>query len=181
MPGADQDARAAVMGIALLVPMIRFGPRYVRLAAGDTAWVDTAMDRDSRAAAALANSSARAGDTLFVWGFRPELFVYTGLRSASRFLDSQPLNGVPADRHLVDSRPVAAELAEANRRELVRSKPDVVMDGLGLYNPKLAIGAYPDLEGWMANYREVSRTPLTVIYRRVAADGSHRTSVAPQE
>jgi hypothetical protein len=163
--------RAAVIGITLLIPAARFGPRYLMLARDLAAgrehkWVDVAMDRDSSEAAAITRSIARPPDTLFVWGFRPELYVRTGLPAAARFLDSQPLTGVPADRHLVDSIPVAPELAAANRRELVRSRPAVILDGLGPYNPRLSIEAYPDLQRWLADYQPVARTHETVIYRR---------------
>ena len=161
-------ARLAVVGLALLVPLARFGPRYFH--AGDPSWVDTAMDRDSRGAAALVRAASRPSDTLFVWGFRPELYVYTGLPAATRFLDSQPLTGVPADRHLVDTTVVAPELAAVNRRELARTSPALVVDGLGLYNPKLAISNYPDLANWFSAYRELARSHATVIYGRCGAD-----------
>src|SRR5262249_42976484 len=149
-----------------------FGPRYFLLARDLAAgrpheWADVAMDRDSREAAALAGVLAKPGDTLLAWGFRPETYVYTGLVAASRFLDSQPLTGVPADRHLTDSTPVASELAALNRRELLASHPVLILDGLGPYNPQLSITAYPDLRGWLARYKEVARTRETVLYRVV--------------
>ena len=73
--------------------------------AGDGDWVDTAMDRDSREVAGLVRSlNGRAARIRFSCGdFVRRLYVYTGLPAASRFLDSQPVTGVPADRHLVDS------------------------------------------------------------------------------
>jgi len=123
------------------------------------------MDQDSRAAAQIVRETARPGDTLFVWGFRPDLFVYTGLPAATRFLDSQPLTGVPADRHLTQSAPVAAEFTRANRAELARARPAFVMDGLSLYNPALAMDRYADLRPWLAQYHEVARTRTIVIYR----------------
>ena len=58
--------------------------------------------------------------------------------------------------------------AAARRAELARSRPAFVADGLGLYNPQLAITNYPDLREWLAGYREVGRTGGTVIYGRVA-------------
>jgi hypothetical protein len=73
---------------------------------------------------------------------------------------------VPADRHLIDSTPVVPELALENRRELIRSHPALILDGLGSYNPKLSIQAYPDLRDWLANYRQVARTRATIIYQR---------------
>jgi len=154
------------VALLLLVPLVRFGPRYVWLASGRTDWADTAMDRDSRAAAALVRPLAQPGDTLFVWGFRPELYVYTGLPAAVGFLDSQPLTGVPADRHLTESTPVDAAGARAHREELARSSPTFVIDGLGLYNPRLALGGYADLRNWLARYREVARSGESIVYRR---------------
>ena len=165
--------RAAAIGLALLVPLGRFGPRYITLAADlaagrEHAWVDVAMDRDSREAAVLTRSlKAAPPDSLFVWGFRPELYVYTGLPAASRFLDSQPVTGVPADRHLFDSTSVIPELAATNRQELIRSRPTLILDGLGPYNPQLAIASYPDLQVWLADYRPAARTRNTIVYRRL--------------
>jgi hypothetical protein len=164
--------RAAVIGLALLIPAARFGPRYFLLA-GDLVtgreheWVDVAMDQDSREAGATARSIAKPPDTLFVWGFRPELYIYSGLPSASRFLDSQPVTGVPADRHLTDAKPVTPELATMNRQELTRTRPTLILDGLGPYNSKLSIASYPDLQNWLSAYKQVARTRATIIYQRV--------------
>jgi len=158
--------RRAVALALLLIPLARFGPRYVLLAAGRSGeWADTAMDRDSRQAAQLARRIAPPDAAVFVWGFRPEMYIYTGMPAAARFLDSQPLTGVPADRHLKQSAPLAPGLAAANRRELTRTHPGIIMDGLGPLNPRLAIGAYPDLHDWLARYRDVGRTGMTVIYK----------------
>ena len=164
--------RRRIIALALLlIPLVRFGPRYVWLAR-DLAegrphqWNDVAMDQDSRAAARLVRGVAHPGDTLFVWGFRPDLYVYTALPAATRFLDSQPLTGVPADRHLTQSAPVATGFAHANRVALTRSEPTFIMDGLSLYNPALAIDRYPDLQPWLARYREVGRSGMIIIYRR---------------
>ena len=155
----------------LLIPLIRFGPRYEMLArdliAGrQTGWTDLAMDQDSREAARVVRERAKPGDTLFVWGFRPELWVYTGLPAATRFLDCQALTGVPADRHLAQSQPaVAADFTRANRLELAHSRPTFIMDGLSAYNPKLAMSVYPELRPWLAHYGEVARTRMIVVYR----------------
>lgn len=162
--------RAMAAAALLLVPLARFGPRYGILARDlilgrPHQWTDLAMDRDSRRAAPLARQRSAAGDTLFVWGFRPELYVYTEMEAGTRFLDSQPLTGVPADRHLTQSQPVENERARAHRAELVRTRPSIVIDGLGPINPGLAISAYPDLREWLAQYEEVGRTGMTVIYR----------------
>jgi hypothetical protein len=102
---------------------------------------------------------------LLVWGYRPDIFAYTRMPAGSRFLDSQPLTGVLADRHLTSSDAAAPELAARNRQELIQTRPTWIVDGLGPLNPALAITNYPDLGEWLANYRKVSSTRYTIIYR----------------
>jgi hypothetical protein len=157
----------AVVWLLLLIPLIRFGPRYVELASDlahhrQTQWSDLALNQDSRA---VADRIGHEG-TLLVWGYRPDIFAYTRMPAGSRFLDSQPLTGVLADRHLTDSQGIAPELAAANRRELITTKPTWIVDGLGPLNPALAITNYPDLREWLAGYSEAARTRDSVIYRR---------------
>ncbi|MCU1234948.1 MAG: hypothetical protein JWP63_2915, partial [Candidatus Solibacter sp.] len=136
--------RVYALAALLLIPAVRFAPHYYTAARG-AAWRDTAMDQDSRAVASMVRGAAHAGDTLFVWGYRPEIYAYAHLPAASRFLDSQPLTGVPADRHLTQSVPVETEEARARRAELAKTRPEFIVDGLGGYNPRLAIGAFDDL------------------------------------
>jgi hypothetical protein len=154
------------VALLLLIPLTRFGPTYIR-ALTDAHWRDTAMDRDSRAAAAIVRTRARPGNTLFVWGYRPELYPYTRLPAGTMYLDSQMLTGVPADRHLTQSEPVETETPRTRREALVQTEPTFVIDGLGSYNPRLAITRYPDLRAWLSHYRQVARTYETVIYERV--------------
>jgi hypothetical protein len=163
-----------VVLVLLLAPLARFGPRYAVLAADLTAgrphqWSDIEMDADSRAAARILAPVAGPGDTLFVWGYRPDLYVYTRLPAATRFLESQMLSGVLADRHLFDTTPIPAPWTAAHRAELARTRPAFVVDGLKLYNPRLALDAYDDLRPWLAQYREVARTRGCVIYRIAGA------------
>jgi hypothetical protein len=157
--------RYIMLGL-LLIPLIRFGPRYVLLA-NDLAhgrpskWNDLALNQDSHAAA---DHIGKQG-TLLVWGYRPDVFAYNRMPAGSRFLDSQPLTGVLADRHLTSSQPIAPEWAERNRRELIASDPTWIVDGLGPLNPALAITNFPDLREWLRNYREVDRTRFSIVYR----------------
>jgi hypothetical protein len=160
----------AILAITLAVPAARFGPRYIQLAVESLrgqphAWADVAMDQESRRAAAWLSSQARQGETLFIWGYRPNIAAYTRMPIASRFWDSQPVTGVPADRHLSDSRPVAADWAQRNRGELARSMPAFVVDGLGAYNPALDIHRFEDLAQWLAGYCEAARIGKITIYR----------------
>jgi len=169
---ALMGTRGAFATLLLLIPLVRFAPAY-RTALTDPAWRDTAMDRDSRAAAALTLSLAKAGDTLFVWGYRPEIFVYTRMAAGTMYLDSQPLTGVPADRHLTQSEPIEREDPARRRAALTQTRPTFVLDGLGLYNPRLAIGQFADLREWFAQYSEVARSGQTAIYElRSAHAGS---------
>lgn len=158
--------------LLLLIPLIRFGPRYVELGADliqgkPHQWRDLAMEQDSRAAATLLSGPG----TLLVWGYRPEIYAISRKPAATRFLDSQPLTGVLADRHLTESRPTVPEIAKANRAELITTKPDWIVDGLGPYNPQLAITQFPDLKEWLANYHEVARTSGSIVYRRNSRSG----------
>jgi hypothetical protein len=129
-------------------------------------WNDLALDRDSREASQIALKNALPGGSLYVWGYRPEDYVYTGLRPATRFLDCQAMTGVPADRHLTQSEVVLTAGTQEAREDLARSRPDVLVDGLSLYNPALSMDHYPELRGWLAGYREVARTKGSIIYLR---------------
>lgn len=158
--------RRDFVALLLLIPLTRFGPDYLR-AIADPAWRDTAMDRDSRAAAAIVRRLAQPGDTLFVWGYRPELYPYTHLSAGTMYLDSQMLTGVPADRHLTQSTPIETEGPRKRREALAHTDPTFVLDGIGAYNPQLAITRYRDLRAWFSQYREVARTAETIIYERL--------------
>jgi hypothetical protein len=160
----------AVLAIAMLtmmVPLIRFGPRYAML----SNWNDLALDRDSREASRIALGIAPPNGSLYVWGYRPEDYVYTGLRPATRFLESQAMTGVPADRHLTQSTIVLTAGTHDAREELARSRPDVLIDGLSLYNPALSMDRYPELRAWLAGFREVARTKGSIVYIRPTTIG----------
>jgi hypothetical protein len=131
---------------------------------GFDGWADTAMNRDSREASRIIIDAARAGDTILVWGYRPDVLVYTRLPLGTPFLDSQPLTGVLADRHLRDSRATFEPLARENRRRIAATRPSFVADGLGPYNPTLGIERYADLAEWREQYRVLGRTAGSTIY-----------------
>lgn len=166
--------RAAIpIGLLLIIPLVRFGPRYVTLAADlvrgrESRWADIAMSQDSAEVSRLLSQTARPDDTLLVWGYRPDIFMRTRMPAGTPFLDSQPLTGVIADRHLTQSEASVPELAAANRDKLVRTMhPDYIVDGLGLFNPALAVTEYPDLKRWLDGYAVSGRTRNSLIYRRI--------------
>jgi hypothetical protein len=155
---------AALLPVLLLIPFFRFAPRYITLARHQT-WSDLAIDSDSREAGEELKSLARPGDTLFVWGFRPDIFIYSGLPAGTRFLESQPISGVLADRHLSSQTALAPEFTAPNRAELIASRPTWVIDGLGPYNPALALDRQAYLAGWLSRYQPVARTNFSILYR----------------
>ncbi len=167
-----QRLAAFFLAASLIVPVVRFGPHYFQLAFDNLVgrnprWIDATLDLDSQAAAHVIEQLAQPTDTLLVWGYRPDIYVYTRLTSDSRFWDSQPLTGVPADRHLHAKSPIYGGPAAQNRVELTHSHPTWLVDGLGPLNPQLAPSAFTDLRAWLANYRAVARTKLCIIYRRI--------------
>jgi hypothetical protein len=150
----------AIALLSMAVPLVRFGPRYFTWSTSG----DLAMDRDSQEASKIA--LGQGAKTLYVWGYRPEIYLYTKLLPATRYLDSQALTGVPADRHLTQSGVVMeAGTAEA-RAELARSRPDILIDGLSPFNPALSMDHYPELQSWLSGYRKIAHTKGTVIYVR---------------
>ena len=160
--------RGWLAAILLVIPLVRFGPRYVLRprADADPQWSDVAMDRESHRVADLLNRIRHPGDTLYVWGYRPDVFAYTGMPAASKFLDCQALTGVPADRHLGQSTPVLpSEVTAAARRELAQSRPDFIVGGLSQYNPALDLSRYPELKDWLSRYHEISRIRGMIVYQ----------------
>lgn len=150
------QALRLLIAVTLLVPAIRFS---------HISAPDTAMDRESFSAAQIIHAQARPGDTIFIWGYRPDVVAYTRLPVAARIWDSQPLTGVPANRHLSDGHSADPGWAAHNRSEIVSSRPTFLVDGLSLYNPLLDIHRYPELADWLMQYCPAGRTGLTVVYR----------------
>ena len=128
-------------------------------------WTDPAIDRGSRLIA------ERVRGSLFVWGYRPEIYFYCRCEPVSMYLSSQPLTGVPADIHLREARSVAPAEAAANRARLVtelkQHLPESIVDGLGPYNPALAMERYPELAALLReDYERAETVGMGIIYRR---------------
>jgi hypothetical protein len=104
----------------------------------------------------------QAGDRLLVWGYRPDVFVFSGLPAATRFLDSQPLNGVLADRHLTTSVATMDDFAKKYIGTV--GTPDIIVDGLGPSNPDLAADRFPALR--TDRFRVVGRTRASIVYAK---------------
>jgi hypothetical protein len=167
---ARRPVWVTLLVLALAVPAVRFGRVNLWLALGRSfAWRDTAIDADSRRVALDVARWTKPTDPIFVWGFRAEIYYYARRTGASRFLESQPLTGVLADRHLERSDPFRPEAAARHRRELAAElgehPPAVIVDGLGPYNPVLSIENYPELRPLLDRYQAAEATRGTRVYR----------------
>ena len=169
---APQRWRAALLAL-LAIPLLRFLPPSVQLAAETLqgrphASRDLALFEDSRHAAAFVAGSPVRERTALVWGYRPELYALAGLTPGTRFLDSQPLSGVIADRHLTDSRQTFPELSRDNRKALLATKPpEWILDGLGPINGQLAVfNRSTGLAPWGVLYDEAGRSATVIVYAR---------------
>jgi hypothetical protein len=112
-------------------------------------------------------------DYLFVWGYRPEIYFFSGLLPASRYLSTQPLTGVPADVHYFgdDYRSVLDEASTAvARRQLIRdlqvTRPKYIVDELGMFNADLSINSYPELSEFMSDYKATGAVARFMLYCR---------------
>jgi hypothetical protein len=157
---ARRDLWRWVLLAAVLIPIIRFTPRYVELIADDLrgephTWRDVSMDAESRQASQAILKFARPGDTIFVWGYRPNVVAYTRLPIAGQMWESQPVDMVPADRHLKLFEPLDAVWAARNQAKLTASRPTILVDGLSAYNPQLDIHTLPGLADWVKQYCKV--------------------------
>jgi len=158
--------RILVFGL-ILVPILRFGPRYVMVAAsGAAGWSDAALMRDSWQAAAVVRAWAHPTDKILVWGYRPDIVVWSGLPLATPYIDSQPLSGILADRHLTVSTPTFPALAADNLRALLLSPaPEILVDGLGRLNPTLSLENRQDLRSLLVRYERIGETSASIVYR----------------
>lgn len=148
--------RALVLAL-LLIPALRFAPQNLKLLAGDDSWDDLALFRDSRQIAATIRAQAKPGDTLFVWGYRPDIQALARLSSGTPYIESQPLDCVFADRHLRPSVPMRNQGCEERFRDFQRYTPTWFVDGLGPLNPQLRYEP--------PGYEVVERTSSAVLYR----------------
>ncbi len=153
--------RPALMLLLLLIPLIRFGPGYLRTAQNQPN-PDLALFEDTQRAARFLPK----GESLFIWGYRPELHVLTRAPLGTPYLESQPLTGVFADRHLISSQPSSLANTQAHLARLAATQPTWIADGLGPLNPNLAIDRNPALQPWLAHYQLIHTFPTIHIYRR---------------
>ncbi|HWO02947.1 MAG TPA: hypothetical protein VNS63_27140, partial [Blastocatellia bacterium] len=120
-------------------------------------------------------------DYLFVWGYRPEVYFWSGLLPASRYLSTQPLTGVPADVHYFGDEyrsllPQEATAAARSQllRDLEETRPKYIVDELGFFNSDLSIQSYPELQEFMTGYKPLGTTKRFFVYLRRDFSKRHR-------
>jgi hypothetical protein len=145
----------------LLIPAFRFAPRDVQLAMGNERWGDLNLFHDSEAIAKYLDDNAKPADTLFTWGYRPDIDALSRLKGGTPFLESQPITCVFADRHLTTNKPMTGLRCEERAKQLRESRPTWLVDGLGPSNPRLRLEAYYPLRG----YELVLRTSSAYLYK----------------
>ncbi|HKG22226.1 MAG TPA: glycosyltransferase family 39 protein [Blastocatellia bacterium] len=190
----------ALLALGFAFTLVRFHGRTAALASdllrkgkgeATTSWFHERLNREERMAAAavreysgdidlsglesLREASGPAGaveDYLFVWGYRPEIYYWSGLPPASRYLSSQPLTGVPADVHYFggEHRALLDETTTAEARaklvsDLKLHQPKYVVDELGFFNADLSLEDFPELREFMKKYKKLGATGRFLIYR----------------
>jgi hypothetical protein len=112
-------------------------------------------------------------DYLFVWGYRPEVYYWSGLIPASRFISIQPITGVPADVQYINGNSLSI-LSDSARQvalnqllsDLEETRPKYVVDEVGMFNSALQITSYPGIADFMRDYKQVEPTGRLMVYRR---------------
>jgi 4-amino-4-deoxy-L-arabinose transferase-like glycosyltransferase len=134
---------------------------------------DTLGPEGIRQGAPDARAIEDAADYLFVWGYRPEVYYWSGLLPASRYLSAQPLTGVPADAQYTNGehRSILEESSTAAARaqlisDLKETQPKYIIDELGFFNGDLAILEYPELKEYMGGYKAMGATGRFLVYIR---------------
>jgi hypothetical protein len=199
--GRELKARRVViaaLAAGFLFTLVRFHGRTIALAADwargaksemTQEWFHERLKREEQMAAASVRDAPGGGDGehragsdyLFVWGYRPEIYYWSGLLPASRYLSTQPLTGVPADVHYFgwEYRSLLDEAATEREREklladLQQTRPRYIIDELGFFNSELAIEDYAELREFMREYRNRGTVGRFIIYRRRDAVGKER-------
>ncbi len=156
----------------LALPLQRFG--------GDIAWFNihrkARVDEARRGTLEVIAEQTRAEDTIFVWGYYPELYVLSDRRPATRYSNTNYLTGMlPWENHApgIDTSEHVVEGAwELLMDELEASKPKLVLDtaiGDHRYYGKYPITNYPRLQAFLdSGYR---RTELIRDHRGNPAIG----------
>ena len=167
-----RGAVIAVTSIALFLPLQRFH----RDLAWPNLWRQAApkVVQDNMLTFVRENSSPQ--DTIFVWGYFPEIYVLAPRRPATRFSNANYLTGLlpweNSDPDLDTSAHIVPGARELLMQELTSSRPKLIFDmSIGNHRDygKYPLTIFPELSLWLQqNYR-----PAELILDRRGQPGSH--------
>ncbi len=162
LPDFAYGGRALVVAVVVLglaSPLVRFK--------NDIAWFNihhpSKPDKPRRDALATIARETHPDDTIFVWGYYPELYVLSGRRPASRFSNTNYLTGMlPWENHQPDvdtSEHIVDGGWDILMTELEASRPKLVLDtavGDHRYYSKYPVADFPRLEEFLTHryYRD---------------------------
>jgi hypothetical protein len=143
-PARKQAATTAAVVAAAAFTAVAgtmFGPAFKRnFVPNQPSPAALPMDAEQRTTVALRELGAKSGETLFIWGWAPAVYVHTGMIPATRFSWAQPCTtrfpGYPVFREAM-----MADLLESRPRFIV----DTMQSGYGMNTVGAHIGYYsPD-------------------------------------
>ncbi len=173
---ASRGLLAAAVALALILPLVRFG----RDIAWFNVWRRAPTDEVRRDLLAAIERWTSPEDTIFVWGYYPELYVLSGRRPATRYSNTNYLTGMlPWENHRPEvdtSAHIVPGSWEILMRELEASRPQLIVDtaaGNHRYYRKYPIAELPLLERYLeehyrpaATVRDREQEPGCVVWVR---------------
>ena len=152
---AGRAALAAALVLGLAMPLVRFGGEI----AGRTLWTERPMPRERARLLEAIRARTAPEDSIFVWGYYPELYVLAPRRPASRYSNANYLTGMlPWENHQpgVDtSAHVVPGAWDVLMAELEAVRPPLIVDtavGDHRYYAKYPIAAFPRLRDFLDRY-----------------------------
>jgi len=135
--------------------------------------VEDAGLEDTRAGGPRERGITGPEDYLFVWGYRPEVYYWSGLIPASRFLSTQSLTGIPADVHYfpgeLDQLLNNAAMARARAHlleDLEQTQPKYILDELAIFNHRLAMKNFSEFREFLSRYKRIRIIERFMVYVR---------------
>ena len=117
------------------------------------AFRDIMITRQHHAVAMAMRDMTKREESVFVWGFCPQLYVLGKLRPATRFTFTAILSGKTVEGRTIRSEPRAWELLKA---DIEKERPALVVDASSLFLTDLPLDRFPEFKGWLLQrYRPV--------------------------
>jgi hypothetical protein len=125
---------------------------------------DIMIDRNHVAVSKVMQSMSGPEESVFVWGFCPQLYVLAHRRPATRFTFTAILSGQTVEGRMIRTEPRSWDLLKA---DLEKERPALVLDASSLLLKDQPLEAYPDFRAWlMQRYRPVIEVQGCRFYER---------------